>query len=311
MTSELISLLTQLQRPLGSPWDADDVLTLAGVDIRAITGRSFGLLQSDYVLILGRWFSQSILTPELDQMSETHRTVVIMRRAKIMIKALNVELNDREVESASSILARGALDTLSQLSPAKRQPVSLSLRYRLVDAYRGEVFCWLCGYRFVGEAVENFLRGTPYHSPVQFLVDFVYPRGSKDRDVSIVVDHVSPLARGGVDTFENMRLACSFCNSSKSDAITLYEGRREMRSFHHPNLGYVYLPSRSWIVRLFALSGSCAKCEKRASEGQLFVGHVSGAWGMNPVSMRVFCEDHEGLGPDRFVDSGTGLAARG
>ena len=37
----------------------------------------------------------------------------------------------------------------------------------------------------------------------------------------ITVDHVVPLSRGGLDTVENMRLACSQCNQDKGAGVSL------------------------------------------------------------------------------------------
>jgi len=52
----------------------------------------------------------------------------------------------------------------------------------------------------------------------------------------LTIDHVMPRSRGGEDTWENMVVACSSCNTKKSDRLLEHTGMRLTRKpFAPPN----------------------------------------------------------------------------
>lgn len=83
--------------------------------------------------------------------------------------------------------------------------------------------------------------------------------------VRFTVDHVIPLAKGGVDTLDNLALACFHCNRRKSDRLTvldtvtgkevlLFNPRRNVWSEH-----FIWSTNRLFIIGLTPVG--CATVE--------------------------------------------------
>jgi hypothetical protein len=132
----------------------------------------------------------------------------------------------------------------------------------------------------------------------------MFPRGLQARDTTIVVEHVRPLRAGGSSSdLRNLRLACDYCNSIKSDALTLYSRGQYSRQFNHPQLGPVFPPNPYWVVRLLAVDGKCAVCGRTSADRELLVATRSALRYMNPVSLEVYCADHDPLQSVRWVNA--------
>lgn len=166
--------------------------------------------------------------------------------------------------------------------------------------------CWICGFPFRLSDIRRFLQA-PVESSRRELpdeVDFMAPRGIKKEDAAIEVDHVVPLARGGVDDFSNFRLACGWCNRKKSDGETIYGPDERPTSFMHPRLGRISTPHGFWVVRLMVLAKKCQidpECTNSSSDSQLYVA-AKLEWGApSPTGLVVCCRTHDPIRSVRFV----------
>ncbi len=58
-------------------------------------------------------------------------------------------------------------------------------------------------------------------------------------ELSLEVDHIDPVSRGGPDSFSNIILACYSCNSRKSDLYLEEPGRSLLLSIAKNNVEYI------------------------------------------------------------------------
>lgn len=134
------------------------------------------------------------------------------------------------------------------------------------------------------------------------VIDFLFPRGVLAIDTTIAIEHVRPINAGGdpVD-LRNLRLACNYCNSIKSDALTLYSRGQYAQPINHPHLGYIFPPNPYWVPRLLAVDGKCSSCDVTAAAAQLCAATRTPLKYMNPVNLEVYCTDHDPLRDFRWI----------
>ena len=182
--------------------------------------------------------------------------------------------------------------------------MSLDERKLLWDISGPEPRCWICGYKFTKWAENKFLAYGEYmEPPLSQFVDYMTLHGLSQRDVSVEVDHAIPFSKGGNEE-DNLRLACGWCNSHKSDHISLYDVAIKPRIVDHPKLGKRSLPHPFWIVRLLSVRRHCEYkdgCDKTVDNAQLTVVHKHPEGAMNPTNLRIICSEHDPIGSSRLV----------
>ena len=170
--------------------------------------------------------------------------------------------------------------------------------------------CWICGFPFRTADIRRFVR-IPLGSSQKKLpeeVDFMAPRGLTEGDTGIEVEHVMPVARGGVDEFSNLRLACGWCNRKKGAGESIYGPGERPKKFLHPRLGRVSTPHGFWVVRLMVLAQKCQidpYCSKKSTNSQLYVAPKGEYGAPSPMGLVVCCRDHDPIRSVRFVPRGT------
>jgi 5-methylcytosine-specific restriction endonuclease McrA len=71
--------------------------------------------------------------------------------------------------------------------------------------------------RYISEATQNKVR-----QRAKYLCEYCHV-SEKWQYVPFTVDHVIPLNKGGVNSLENLALACFHCNRQKSDKVIVIE----------------------------------------------------------------------------------------
>ncbi|MFT7866782.1 MULTISPECIES: HNH endonuclease [Amycolatopsis] len=131
------------------------------------------------------------------------------------------------------------------------------------------------------------------------------PRGLKQRHLSIEIDHVTPVAGGGSNDVDNLRLACGWCNQVKSRYASLYDvATWPARHVDHPSLGWMTLPQPFWVLRIVSMRGRCEHpdgCSARLATDELFAAPARARGTLNPVNVRVYCHEHDPWSIDRLV----------
>ncbi|MFI9633598.1 HNH endonuclease [Nocardia sp. NPDC051929] len=165
--------------------------------------------------------------------------------------------------------------------------------------------CYLCGYCFKDSARDRFL-GRPIDRPEPLaLVDFVRPRGRTSRDLCIEIDHVTPLAAGGNNEVENLRLACGWCNRVKSSHTNLFDTTSwALGKINHPTLGVVAIPQPLWVLRFVATRGRCESptgCSARLANSEIFVAPRRRGGALTPTNLAAFCQRHDPWATERYI----------
>lgn len=303
----LLSALEAFRNAVQQPWSADSIEELAkhGSAVGDVAG---WLLQADYSSVVLGWLAESV-QPTGGDHDESH-----VKKSKIFKQATEVasSLGDgrsgftfttTEKTALARALGRAAWAAIEERADRELKLRSAERRQLLMEAGTPPR-CYLCGARFGETAIQRF-NGDSLEAPQATpLVDFLFPRGLRGRDFLIHVEHVRPLARGGADTLENLRLACAFCNHTKSDVITMFDRTGYGRVIIHPQVGPVRAPHPSWAVRLLALSGSCIACGRDSRSGKLVVAPAVMSRNLNPMNLRVYCELHDPISDLRLVTCG-------
>jgi len=186
----------------------------------------------------------------------------------------------------------------------RRQALRTEEREAVIDLAGKQPRCWICGYCFSDWAVGRFVTQEEFAPPtLPLFIDYVTGHGAQERDLTIEIDHVVPVAAGGRNE-DNLRIACGWCNSRKKDYVSIYDVGSAPKVFRHPNLGAISVPQPFWIVRLLALRKRCESptgCRNTNANSRLFVGSLNTAGAMNPTNLTVRCAEHDELRNYRLV----------
>ncbi len=221
--------------------------------------------------------------------------------------SLRMSLNDLPPQDINELAYRVALllwDKIVAIRARWRGTMTASIKRQLIDVCSRRPHCWYCGYAFSKVSVDSFLGGQTTQPQLARLVDIVAPRGLKRRDSRIEVDHLLPVAAGGRENFENLRLACGWCNMRKSNYAGLIEVSGAPRPFLHPSHGWILLPQAFWVIRVRGLRRRCEDargCYATTRDTELFVDlkNRHGAW--VPSNLRVVCAEHDKMVTSRFL----------
>lgn len=304
MTITLAEVLEKSGGTIISPWSPTGLRELAAGTPEL--SRNDWLLAGDANLLQLRWFIESTVPAGVD-LSGVAGMGRLLLASHERVTALFPHLGTAERKQLALEISRLAM-ALIQRENSSRQPVSKETRRHLLDRAGRNPFCYLCGYRFAALDIEQFLGGSQHRDVADVLVDFLYPRGLKQQDRRIAIEHVRPVSDGGSSELGNVRLSCFFCNSLKADALTLYARGQYRQQIRHPTLGLVYPPNPLWVVRILALEGKCLTCGMTSEGGQLLISPtiLNGIPRyINPLSLLVFCRVHDPIQEHRYVPAST------
>lgn len=283
-----------------SAWDYDAILRMSGIEFpRVLLGDQEGLLRGDQHRVWIRWFLEGLVSPfGISKNGEFGRLdifAIVLGKVNKIYQGIDLNRRRNLAERISEILY---LEVERYRQPVARDYASVATKVALLSAATTPR-CYICGFEFSTEAVDAFLK-TPGRNPVQTpsLVDIFSPRGLKERDIKIEVEHVMPVAAGGHGQ-DNLRLACGWCNKYKSDRVSIYEATFVPPKTQKFNLG-VYdlyeLPNPFWTVRTLALRKRCQfldGCDRTAENSQLVVALNDWRGSPNPTNISVYCLEHD------------------
>ncbi len=300
MTFGLLEALKSSQALIESPWDEGGLKQLATRALE-LPARSAWLINADAKLTWLRWMAEGFIPANAPDTDVLRQKATILQHVSERIRVLYPLLSTPERRQLTRLCTQIALSV--QPSSSKRSQQPKKIRQALLDSAGSRPRCYLCGARFSKSAIGSFMGSIAPIRQNRLVIDFVFPRGLKSRDERIVIEHVRPISLGGSDNdINNLRLACDFCNSIKSDALTLFAKGQYGPLVQHPILGAVHPPNPYWVVRLLAVDGNCSECGRTAVETQLVAGVRTPLKFMNPVNLEVFCELHDPLESVRWIE---------
>ncbi|MBD1936328.1 HNH endonuclease signature motif containing protein [Microcoleus sp. FACHB-68] len=301
---EIHSFFNTTADKLEACWDIQILSNIANQRVPdfIMSGRG-SLLRADIHILWTQWFIESICDPEKftdSTQSYGHILVAVQKTVPIIFSGISEE----ERKTLTRYISRLIDKEVQRRSPRKRSFISLEDKKLLWDIYGPEPRCWICGYKFTKWAENKFLGYENYtETPLFQFIDYMTLHGLSQRDICVEVDHAIPFSKGGKEE-DNLRLACGWCNSHKSDRISVYDVAIKPRTVEHPKLGKQSVPHPFWVVRLLSVRRRCEYengCDNTVDHAQLTVVHKHPEGAMNPTNLRVICSEHDPLGSTRLV----------
>jgi hypothetical protein len=303
----------EFARESRSVWDRAKLAEFAALAYPDETlSRSRALVRGDTYLQWVAWTAEGIADPRR-YVGKIHAYGLLFETCLHAVRDQYPGLTESERRDLSSALARYLkfrVDSL--LVEPGRRAIPREQRYDLIEVVGKTPRCWITGYPFSDAAISQFLgdrgddSGTERQEPLPLYVDIYRPIGIRARDLAIEVDHVYPVSQGGTD-LDNLRLACGWANSFKSDNITLYDVPGLVRSSDVNGIDRVLpltLPQPFWVIRILATRRCCEApegCKATADESVLTVAPIRPDGAPTPTNLRVVCEEHDPLRSRRFV----------
>jgi hypothetical protein len=289
-----------------SAWSETELRSMAShAPSDHVLGENGWLLSADFSGTLARWYVDGLV--DLSRYSEdpTRRLAHLYREISSRLREDAPRAPEDELKSVSRELTNLAWIEISGRRGVPRPTFGTQWHEYLWTTNEPDPRCYLCGYRFKDEARDRFLgrsREIPKPAP---LVDFVRPRGRKSRDLCIEIDHVIPLAAGGDNAPENLRLACGWCNRVKSSHTNIFDTTSwALGKIKHPSLGIVAIPQPLWVLRYVATRGRCESsggCPARIDNSEIFVAPRRHGGALTPTNLAAFCQKHDPWAMDRYI----------
>lgn len=297
-----------LGQALPGRWAEDGLRPLSLQEIPDdLFGSNAWLLKADHRTTVARWYIESLI----DLARYERNDDLIGHLHKEMIARVDIIASDRP-RTERIVLARRltafAWREVSLRRNAGRERIGQDLKEEVWFASESPQRCYLCGYRFTRAARDVFFRRQSAALQPRNLVDFTRPRGRKPRHLAAEVDHVIPVAEGGVTAAENLRLACGWCNIAKSRYCSIFDANSWSKGIlQHRELGAVSLPQPLWLVRLIATRGRCEQpsgCNATVRDSELFIAPRNPHGALNPVNSMVVCQEHDVWKRQRLINPG-------
>lgn len=303
---EIFSFLNTTADKLEYSWDINSLGKIANQRVPDFVTSGRGtLLRADIHLLWTQWFIDSICDSE-QILNYSQGYAHIFKAVQDRIPFIFTSITESERQKITKYIARLINQEIERKQERKRIYIDTETKKLLWDLSGEEPRCWICGYKFTEWAKNKFLGYSNYKEiPLPRFVDYITLHGVKQRDICIEVDHAIPFSKGGSEDIDNLRLSCGWCNSHKSDRLSIYDVEIKPRTLEHPKLGKRSIPHPFWVIRLFSVRQRCeyeGNCEKSVQHSKLNIisKHPQGA--MNPANLKVVCEDHDSLGSMRFID---------
>ncbi|MBN3492223.1 HNH endonuclease [Vibrio neptunius] len=301
----LSGYLNQTIPAIPQSWKPNTLACLANiVSPGSLFNRRESMLKADIHFLWLSWFLESIYDFNLAPENVSYADVLSSVR-RGLIKS-GFDDNDESFKDVWVNIARLIFTYVTHTQGRSRKQVSKSLKQDLIANCNGKPHCWICGARFSQESISNFL-GAKVKFTLSPTVDYMFPRGLKERDFKIEVEHKLPFSLGGgdIDDIDNIGLSCGYCNRHKWKFLSVYDANRNLRTFSHLRLGMVSVPQPYWVIRILALADKCSEagCTARKTSQQLYVDLVNDLGSATPSNLKVVCRKHIRNPGDRFVNS--------
>ena len=283
-------------------WRHEALTHIAALDVpTAILGPQPWLLQADVHLQWARWFVESVADPR-QYIGDTTDYIRVFKDVFAQVKDAFPHSHVAQHPKLSRHIADVLWD-LSKRERERRRHVSETDKRTLLDYCETAPRCWICGTIFDTAAIDGFLKSGARNSTAgqrlpQYL-DIMKPRGLRDKDIEIEVDHIVPRSRGGSDATDNLALACGWCNRHKGPRESVYDANGRPREPYHRPLGSASLPRSLpqpfWTVRILATVRVCQHpggCDRSANNAEVTVAPIHKYGAMNPANLRVTCHEH-------------------
>ena len=255
---QIDSFLKSTADKLEASWDIQILSQIANQRVPdfILSGRG-SLLRADIHILWTQWFIESICNPEV--LAESNQEYAfIFSHIQDKIPLVFSGFSNQEQTELTKYIARLVNKEVQRRKPRKRISLNIEAKKLLWDLYGPQPRCWVCGYRFSRWAENKFLEYSNYKEPtLPPFIDYITLHGLRQRDISVEIDHTVPFSKGGREDEDNLRLSCGWCNSHKSNRISLYDVTLKPRTVTHPKLGKQSLPHPFWIVRLLSVRRRC------------------------------------------------------
>jgi hypothetical protein len=291
----------------GGVWSDDSLRSLATQQIPAeIFGPHRWLLEADVRITWVNWFVESLLDLTAYVRDERLEYAQLYASVRSELRSRHRSAPDDELNRTAAKIADFAWSDVAARRTSGRRNIPRAIREELWYAAEPDPRCYLCGYLFDDYARDKYLGRTPLRVVrPPLLVDLTRPRGLTLRGVQIEVDHVIPVAAGGESELSNLRLACGWCNSVKSNRLSIYESSSTPKfEIMTPDLGRVSIPHPLWILRIVATRARCeheSGCDARLETHELFVAPLNRRGALNPANAYVCCRGHDPWATTRLV----------
>lgn len=303
--NEVRTFVEHSTKALGQGWDSAAMLPVSGLHpSSAVLGNRETLLRADAHTLWFRWFLDSILDPERFVVNYPGYAFLVAEIfPKVSAMFPGVPMDERN--ALASTITRAVEDEIVRRQNTKRQQIDRATRLEIWDRSGPTQRCWVCGYAFDSIAADEFLN-LPSNAPTRNLplfVDHGKPRGLSLRDYKVELDHVQPVSGGG-QSGDNLRLACGWCNSHKSNLISLYDVAGSCKMISHPRAGKIGIPQAFWVVRILGLRQRCewqGGCKENVKTCELTVAPRNLKGAMNPINLFVVCDEHDPIRNERLV----------
>lgn len=300
MPSGLTEILKSAKGALLSPWNQDSLAELAHTNMPDLPVRSAWLLEADVRAVWLRWVIEGTVPIGSSSRNAASLVAALLGSAEAMLGDVAPLLNIPERGTAARLMAEIAYAWITAQGKKRIALTTNERRLVLLDA-GDPAKCWICGEpfstlalsRFLGESLDPFTE-SPY-------VDCFYPRGMRAGDFECQVEHVMPVAAGGTNLPENLRLACGYCNRVKHESLDIYARSSGYVSINHPSLGPLELPNPYWVCRIMAVDGQCSVCGSSSRECVLRAASSRRARYINPSNLQLYCGEHDPISTERWI----------
>jgi hypothetical protein len=286
-------------------WSEDGLREVAALSApEGLLGKNEWLLRADYSLTVGRWFIEGLV--DLGRYAQNTGNIGhLYQEINSRLSEVDPHAPRDEVRAAAMQLSLFAWREVIARRGAHRERPDVPLRESVWFKNDPLQRCYLCGYRFTPHAKDLFLRRRRDDIPPLKLVDFTRPRGLNRRHLRVELDHVIPVAEGGETDEDNLRLACGWCNITKSSLWSVYDAKSWAAGvIKHPTLGLVTVPQPLWILRLVAARARCEAsegCGARLVDHELYVAPQNANGALTPTNLKVVCGKHDPWAGHRLV----------
>jgi hypothetical protein len=304
-TDQILTFFSAVDTASRARWHDGALRQLAHLAVpEGLLGNRANLVRADITLAQARWYLEGLVDFAEFEQNESLRFGHLASQLWRALRAQHPKVPYDEIRDVALKLATIAWGEIEGRRTRQRARMTLDVR-RTLWFTESDPRCYLCGYRFTVSARDRFLRRGRGPVTLPSLVDFTRPR-TKERHLTIEIDHVRAVADGGANDLDNLRLSCGWCNSVKGRRGSIFDvDSRPIGMLDHPTLGWVSVPQPMWVLRIVSMRGRCehaSGCSARLTNCELFVAPAAGSGALNPANTLVLCVEHDPWKDDRLVN---------